>query len=191
MRDETGFASMRAGTRKAGPVLVVAAALASLAGCGGSHAAAASTPAASAPAGTSSAAPTPSGTPDPACRESTSVPAMAASYAAARLFSISWLTVTAQVSLAEPLLSDRFFPTYQTEIQNLQSQYESTKTVSTFAVKTVTYVSGDCTVPVYRIVGVQTSHQGTGPSATSTITLKEAMLLQGPSYVVDDVQAGT
>jgi hypothetical protein len=182
---------MRADAKQRVSILALAAAVAALAGCGGSSSGSAPTSPRSAPVGTSSAAPTPSGTPDPACRESTSTPAVAASYAATRLFSISWLTITAQVSLAEPLLSDRFFPTYQAEIQNLQSQYLSTKTIATFAVKTVTYVSGNCSVPVYRVVGVQTSHQGTGPSATSTITLKEAMLLQGTQYVVDDVQAGT
>jgi len=116
---------------------------------------------------------------------------MAASYAASRLFSLSWQTIPAQLQLAQPLLSTRYFATYQTEIQGLQSQVLSTKTVESFAVQSVTYVSGDCTVPVYRIVGVQTSKRGADPTATSTITLKAAMLLQGPSYVVDDVQSGT
>lgn len=178
---------MRGGLQQVVPVLAVTAAVAALAGCGGSSSAA---PPTSTPTSTTSVAPTPSGTPDPACRKSTSSPATAASYAATRLFSISWLTIPAQLPLAQPLLSDRFFPQYQSEIKNLQSQYLGTKTVSTFAVRTVTYVSGDCTVPVYRVVGVQTSKQGSDPAATSTIALKEAMLLQGTSYVVDDVQSG-
>ncbi|MGH3743443.1 MAG: hypothetical protein ACRDTP_01110, partial [Mycobacteriales bacterium] len=173
------------------PILAVTGAAALLAGCGGSSSGAASTSPADTPASTTRAAPTPSGTPDPDCHAPTSTPATAASYAATRLFSLSWLTITAQLSLAQPLLSTRYFPTYQTEIQNLQSRYLSTKTVSTFAVTSVTYVSGDCTVPVYRVVGVQTSKRGSDPAATSTITLKEAMLLQGASYVVDDVQSGT
>lgn len=173
------------------PVVAATAALAALAGCGGSSSSgAASTSPAGGAASTTGLAPTPSGTPDPACREATSAPATAASYAATRLFSISWLTIPAQVSLAEPLLSTRFFPTYQKEIQNLQSQVLSQKTVESFTVTTVTYVSGDCSVPVYRVVGVQTSKSGTDPTATSTITLKEAMLLQGQQYVVDDVQPG-
>lgn len=175
--------------------LVLPAALAvaaSLAGCSGSASHAGSAPS-DAGSGTTSAparTPTPSGTPDPQCRQPTSVPATAASYAATRLFSLSWQTIASQLPLTQPLLSTRFFPTYQTEIQNLQSRLVSTKTVESFAVQSVTYVSGDCTVPVYRVIGVQTSHQGSGPSATSTITMKEAMLLQGAQYVVDDVQAG-
>lgn len=173
------------------PALAVAAVCAALAACGGSSSGTAPTSPASAPVGTSSASPTPSGTPDPACRESTSTPAVAASYAATRLFSISWQTIPAQLSLALPLLSDRFFPMYKTEIQGLQAKVLSTKTIETFSVKSVTYVSGACTVPVYRVVGVQTSRQGTGPQATSTITLKAAMLLKGASYVVDDVQSGS
>jgi hypothetical protein len=190
-RDEHGRAKNTVASARLLPVVALAATVATLAGCGGSSSGAAPTSSTSAPTSTTSAAPTPSGTPDPACRESSSTPAMAASYAANRLFSISWLTITAQLSLAQPLLSDRFFTTYQTEIQNLQPQVLSTKTVESFAVKSVTYVSGACSVPVYRVVGVQTSKKGSDPQATSTITLKEAMLLQGSSYVVDDVQAGT
>lgn len=170
------------------PVALVAVAAAVLTSCGGGSTASAPPSTAITPANTTS--PTPSGTPDAACHTSTSAPAVAASYAATRLFSISWLTIPAQVSLAQPLLSDRYFPTYQSEIQGLQAKVLSTKTIENFAVTSVTYVSGDCSVPVYRVVGVQTSHQGTGPSATSTITLKEAMLLQGTQYVVDDVQSG-
>ncbi len=169
----------------------IAAAAVALAGCGGSSSGTAPTSPASSSTSSAAAAPTPQGTPDPSCRQSTSTPATAASYAATRLLSLSWLTITAQLSLAQPLVSSRYFPTYQAEIQKLQSDVLSTKTVETFAVTSVTYVSGDCTVPVYRIVGVQTSKRGTDPTATSTITLKEAMLLQGGQYVVDDVQSGT
>lgn len=175
--------------RLAAAVPVVAAAVA-LAGCGGSSSGAAGT--SPSPASTTSAAaPTPQGTPDPACRQPTSAPATAASYAATRLLSLSWLTITAQLSLARPLVSARYFPSYQSEIQKLQPDVLSTKTVESFAVRSVTYVSGDCTVPVYRVVGVQTSKRGTDPTATSTITLKEAMLLQDGRYVVDEVQSGT
>lgn len=182
---------MSARATKIVPVLAATAAVTALVGCGGSSSGAGPDSPTSSPASTTSATPTPSGTPDPACRESTSTPAVAASYAANRLFSISWQTIPAQLSLALPLLSDRFFPMYKTEIQGLQAKVLSTKTIETFSVKSVTYVSGACTVPVYRVVGVQTSSRGTGPQATSTITLKAAMLLKGASYVVDDVQSGS
>lgn len=164
-----------------------------LAGCGGSSAAAhrSSSPApATSAASTAPATPTPTGTPDPNCREATSTPAQTASYDVSQLLNLNYQTISQQLAVTYPLMSARYFPVYQSEIQRLQQQFMSTKTVEDFAVTSVTYVSGDCTVPVYRVVGVQTSHQGDATPQTSTITMKAAMLLQSSGYVVDEIQSG-
>lgn len=179
--------------RRALLVAVGAGAVVTLAGCGGSSAGAhrASSPAPTSSATTPAATPTPSGTPDPNCKEPTSTPAQAASYDVGQLLTINYQTISQQLAVTYPLMSARYFSAYQSEIQRLQSQVTSTKTVEDFAVSSVTYVSGDCTVPVYRVVGVQTSHQGSSTPQTSTITLKAAMLLSGTTYVVDEIQPGT
>lgn len=172
---------------------VGAGAAVALVGCGGSSATAqrASSPAPTTSAATAAATPTPSGTPDPTCKESTSRPAQTASYDVSRLLTLSYQTISQQLAVTYPLMSARYFSAYQSEIQRLQPQVSSTKLVEDFAVGSVTYVSGDCTVPVYRVVGVQTSHQGDATPQTSTITMKAAMLLSGSGYVVDEIQSGT
>ncbi len=161
---------------------ILAAGLA-LAGCGGSHPTATAPPTSTPPVSTT-ASPAPTD-----CQRAGGTGAHQAAYVVMLLLGVDYRNQLTLPSVVQPLLASGYYTTFRQYLTTNQQTIQSQKLREAVTVRSTTYASGDCTVPVYAVAVTRTSSTATKPAQSQAVTVRASMAWNGTTYVLTQLSS--